>query len=354
MLFSSLSLSGLYHRSDGELTVDEHNELAAKSAQIEEDTARIAALKQSIESLKREARRPRYLAHNPSPYPCLTPLLRLKFVRLTPPHPPLSYAEKEAIAKKIADLPPDNVPGLLEIIQAAQPPSAGEDGEVEVDIERLDDSTLLKIEGNALFGECNINKYILLNIFVAYVDRCMAVRSHKRAQPPSKSKPRPPSSKGSSNPKRSRPPPNTTAPSTKKVAAVEPNAADRKDIASAKAATHKRTAEIQKQIDKAKGLVPGMTIAINPEDPAEGFWVGNVTAPPSNGQVMVQWFEMRDRANTDLSADTRSYTKSPNYDLIPVETIMFGIDIKLHFDQEKQLWVLNGVREIMGQVRTLE
>jgi len=97
-----------------------------------------------------------------------------------------------------------------------------------------------------------------------------------------------------------------------------------------------------------------MTIAINPEDPAEGFWVGQVSAPPANGEVMVQWFEMRDRETTDLNADIRYYAKSPNYDRIPTETIMFGIDIKLLYDQERMQWVLTGVREIMTQIRNLE
>ena len=69
---------------------------------------------------------------------------------MSAPHAPLSYAQKEEICRKITDLPPDHLPGLLEIIQAAQPPNTGDDGEVEIDIEKLDDGTLLKVQGTAI------------------------------------------------------------------------------------------------------------------------------------------------------------------------------------------------------------
>ena len=110
--------------------MEEQRELAHRQAQIDAENERVAALRRAIDALKRDRKK-----------------ARLARVRLSSPHAPLTYAEKEAICHKITSLPPEQLPGLLEIIQAAQPPSAGDDGEVEIDIEKLDDGTLLKVQG---------------------------------------------------------------------------------------------------------------------------------------------------------------------------------------------------------------
>jgi hypothetical protein len=51
------------------------------------------------------------------------------------------------LCKLITDLSPDDLPALLDIIQSANPSSGGsDDGEFEIDIERIDDMTLLDVK----------------------------------------------------------------------------------------------------------------------------------------------------------------------------------------------------------------
>lgn len=71
--------------------------------------------------------------------------------------------QKEELCRRISDLPMELLPPLIQIIQEAQAAkygrltsplltlcSASDDGEVEIDIEKLDDATLLKVQGCSL------------------------------------------------------------------------------------------------------------------------------------------------------------------------------------------------------------
>jgi len=62
-------------------------------------------------------------------------------VRLTRPKAPLTYKQKEDICKKIAELDDKSLPGLLEILHPDT-----KDGDIEINIDELDDPTLLNIQ----------------------------------------------------------------------------------------------------------------------------------------------------------------------------------------------------------------
>jgi len=91
----------------------------------------IAGMKKQIEILKKSKKKQ----------------TKIKRIRLSTPKAPLTYKEKEELCKLITDLNPDNLPGLLKIIQSANPSQGDSDeGEYEIDIERIDDMTLLLVK----------------------------------------------------------------------------------------------------------------------------------------------------------------------------------------------------------------
>jgi len=77
----------------------------------------------------------------------------------------LTYKEKEELCRLITDLDPEDLPDLVKIIQSANPAygnGGGDDGEFEIDIERIDDITLLDVK--------------------KYVERCTQVNSKRRGR----------------------------------------------------------------------------------------------------------------------------------------------------------------------------
>jgi len=88
---------------------------------------------------------------------------KLKSFRLTAPKTLLTYKEKEELCRLITDLDPEDLPELVKIIQSANPSygnGGGDDGEFEIDIERIDDITLLDVK--------------------KYVERCTQINTKKK------------------------------------------------------------------------------------------------------------------------------------------------------------------------------
>lgn len=69
------------------------------------------------------------------------PVNRITTIRCIQPRKPLTYQEKEDLCRRITELDETSIPGLLEVISVSNSGS-----EVEVDIENLDDATLLRVQ----------------------------------------------------------------------------------------------------------------------------------------------------------------------------------------------------------------
>lgn len=80
---------------------------------------------------------------------------KMRRIKLSQPPKPLTYQEKENLVKQITHLPPEQLPGLLDIISAYSAQEGDDQGEVEIDIERLDDRTLRAVQ--AYVNECYKN-----------------------------------------------------------------------------------------------------------------------------------------------------------------------------------------------------
>jgi len=84
---------------------------------------------------------------------------------LTEPKTFITYKEKEELCRLITDLDPEDLPDLVKIIQSANPSygnGASDDGEFEIDIERIDDMTLLEVK--------------------KYVEKCTQYNSRKKGR----------------------------------------------------------------------------------------------------------------------------------------------------------------------------
>jgi len=101
-------------------------ECEALSKTIDELKTDVSGLRNQINELKKTQRKPN----------------SIKRVRLSRPKPPLSYKQKEELCKKISTLSPEDLPGLLPIIQETQQNSGNDDGEFEIMVDALDDWTL--------------------------------------------------------------------------------------------------------------------------------------------------------------------------------------------------------------------
>jgi len=101
-------------------------------------------------------------------------------------------------------------------------------------------------------------------------------------------------------------------------------------------------------------LEAGHLVYINPDDYAEGFWIGEIQGQPADGHVLVQWFELRDReqALADPNNPVRAYAKSPNFDRVPVETIIPGMEPRLQWEPTNMLYLLHDVPGILQAIRT--
>eukprot|EP01127_Copromyxa_protea_P013243 TRINITY_DN354_c0_g1_i1.p1 TRINITY_DN354_c0_g1~~TRINITY_DN354_c0_g1_i1.p1 ORF type:complete len:300 (-),score=57.06 TRINITY_DN354_c0_g1_i1:72-971(-) len=108
-------------------SAEEKEEIDALSQSVEELKQQVADLKQSINELKKNQKQ----------------LPNIKRVKLSRPKAPLSFKQKEEICKKMSELEEDHLPGLLKIIR---PGGAAANEVLEINLEELDDPTLLNIQ----------------------------------------------------------------------------------------------------------------------------------------------------------------------------------------------------------------
>ncbi|XP_049847940.1 uncharacterized protein LOC126304996 [Schistocerca gregaria] len=104
-------------------------------AQIQQTKEKIESTKQSQEESAKEIVEEKLRMQ--------LPVNRIKKLKIIPPRLPLTYAEKEELCRRIEEsLDRSAVPGLLEVISTSE--ISGD--EVEVDIDKLDDDTLIKVQ----------------------------------------------------------------------------------------------------------------------------------------------------------------------------------------------------------------
>eukprot|EP01126_Amoeba_proteus_P015884 TRINITY_DN17222_c0_g1_i1.p1 TRINITY_DN17222_c0_g1~~TRINITY_DN17222_c0_g1_i1.p1 ORF type:complete len:297 (-),score=66.02 TRINITY_DN17222_c0_g1_i1:125-1015(-) len=109
-------------------SVEDKTELQVLNDTIEQVKAEITGLKDSINELKKTSK----------------PINNIRRVKLTRPRPPLTYKNKEDICSKITSLGEEDLPGFLELIRG--PSKGDEEKPFEINMEELDDETLLKIQ----------------------------------------------------------------------------------------------------------------------------------------------------------------------------------------------------------------
>jgi len=204
--------------------------------------------------------------------------------------------KKEKLCNQIANLSHNDIPGLLSII-----PPEGEDGdgELEIDFDKLDDYTLLKVR--------------------EYVSKCDI--------------------------------PNDTVP---KTGPFDENS----KLAIAEHRTNNRLNDLRKQIEgveKSKSLNRHMTVVINPhpEDIRDdlGFWLARIVQNPVGGEIKVQWFEFKsdDKENEDV----KYFELSNLFDTISVHSVYVGLNVRLEYNEEKKCYILNDFKRIKEDIQRL-
>lgn len=111
----------------------------------EEDIAEIKKLNEMVERLEKENEKCAKAVEDERRKLSRLEKSRVKKVSLTTPRKPLTYEEKEHLCKKITELEPAHLTLLLDLI-SNQSQNDMENDEIEIDIENLDDSTLLKVQ----------------------------------------------------------------------------------------------------------------------------------------------------------------------------------------------------------------
>lgn len=108
----------------------------------------IAELAKTVKSLERELEKKKKLvveAHKKKEKLQQKSTLKTKRIKLSTPKKPLTYEEKEVLCQRITELKPEHLTLLLELISTYNPTN-GDDEEVEIDIENLDDSIILRVQ----------------------------------------------------------------------------------------------------------------------------------------------------------------------------------------------------------------
>jgi len=227
------------------------------------------------------------------------------------------------LCARITQLSEEHLPGLLEIAQKGSSKPAGEEEEVEIDIDTLDIITLLEVK-----------KYVEARTSAAKgaASKRSGARGRGRGQGPL-----PPAA----------------------LQRKEPTEANIAKLEMAQSQTNARISEIQRQIqgvEKSKQLAIDRVVAINPSDEREGFWLGRINSIPVNNQVQVEWYELKNKDslesfNAKTGGDVRYYERGGSFDTISVHSIFTSVEVKLNWDNDKQLWVLTNAREVMNQAK---
>lgn len=117
-------------------------------AQLEASDAEIAELTKTVNALERELEKKKRMveeANKKKEKRLQLADLKSKKIKLSEPRKPLTYEEKEILCQRITELEPDHLTRLLELISAYSSTN-NDDEEVEIDIENLDDSTIIRVQ----------------------------------------------------------------------------------------------------------------------------------------------------------------------------------------------------------------
>jgi len=133
---------------------------------------------------------------------------------------------------------------------------------------------------------------------------------------------------------------------------------EKSKLAIAQKRTASRLNDIKKQIqgvDKCRTLTKGMVVAVNPDpdyqDPL-GFWLAKVNQNPAKGLVDVQWFELS--TSEPQKDETKYYVLSTGISSISVHSIYIGLNIRLEYSEEKNLYFLENISRFKEELQRLD
>lgn len=110
----------------------------------EEEIQEIQALSDNVAKLEKELEKTKKSYEDEKKKLSRLQRTKVKRIKLTTPRKPLTYEEKEILCQKITELDPSHLTMLLGIISSPQ--NDLENDEIEIDIENLDESTLLRVQ----------------------------------------------------------------------------------------------------------------------------------------------------------------------------------------------------------------
>jgi len=117
-------------------------EIAELQSTINQLRNSIKQIQKTIDALKKEQKKP---PKRTKQQPVAPPIATIKRIKVTRPRKPLTYEEKAELCIKITNLSSSYLPGLLDVINKFATSNSQEGDEVEIDIEKLDDNTLLEV-----------------------------------------------------------------------------------------------------------------------------------------------------------------------------------------------------------------
>jgi hypothetical protein len=228
---------------------------------------------------------------------------------LSAPREPLTYEQKEELCSLITQLTRKDLPGLIEIIRASTSHSDAGEGEVEIDIEEMDDGALLMVS--------------------RYVHRCLKQDSSKRKSGGARQR-------GGSK--------------------AKTNARSGRGKAGNKAGRGRGRAAVggkkrgRAQSGSRSKFQLGKFIALNPprgSGEGEGFWVGQISDNPNDKGIPVEWYELRPGVGND--PNVRWYCKSGNFDYVSPGAVLLN-DIDVIYDKNSRLYYLPNSQKILSQI----
>eukprot|EP01125_Pyxidicula_operculata_P000495 TRINITY_DN1051_c0_g2_i1.p1 TRINITY_DN1051_c0_g2~~TRINITY_DN1051_c0_g2_i1.p1 ORF type:complete len:531 (-),score=140.11 TRINITY_DN1051_c0_g2_i1:158-1750(-) len=138
-IVSSSHHHSLHHSLSSSQNGNEPNGSQEKM-EIEQLQKTIESLKQSINNMKKKIDSLKKSSTSKK-----KKSMKPKRIRLTAPKAPLTYKEKEELCYRISKLDPKNLAGLVEIVSRNAPSNTAEE-EVEIEIDSLDEITLLEVK----------------------------------------------------------------------------------------------------------------------------------------------------------------------------------------------------------------
>lgn len=140
---------------NNEITIDDHESSNIESKETiinEEDLKAIRELAEKASKLEKELEKNIKIYEEEKKKLLRFQGTKLKRIKLTEPRKPLTYEEKEELCRKITELDSEHLTMLLDLISNQ---NSNEGDEIEIDIENLDNSTLIRVQ---LFVDKHLKK----------------------------------------------------------------------------------------------------------------------------------------------------------------------------------------------------